>query len=360
MHHFSRALCATTALFGSECQDRRVLVSENASETAFANHQAKFGLNYKTKEEHRFRKAIFESHGRQIDQINKEEKDFKLVRNKFATWTDEEIQDMLGKRGGPETENPPEPEESGRLLKGKPTCGTKRTPPCPDDNDGGDGPTDEATVDWRTTGSVSPVKDQGGCGSCWAFGATTAIESAYHIKTGTLYHLSEQQLVDCDTSCYGCSGGWAVNSMNYARRNALVLDSDYSYRGRDQNCQVAGKTGKVKTTNVVTLEVNSVSAMKTALDKGPIAMGIAAGNSYVMYYESGIINTTRCGKNARIDHDLTAIGYGVENGQEYWLIQNQWGTDWGDRGFMKIAAKENHYGICKVQMDNHYAEVMTA
>jgi len=151
--------------------------------TKFAEHVANFGLNYGTAEEYTFRQAIYETKDKENDEINANpENTFTVGHNQFSTWTDAEYKRLLGYRA-PKNVTEIEP----TILD------TVNIP---------------SSVDWRTQGAVNPVKNQGQCGSCWAFSATSAIEGHHAIQQGQLLSLAEQQLVDCDVQCYGCNGGW--------------------------------------------------------------------------------------------------------------------------------------------------------
>jgi len=249
-----RLLCAAGSLIGQGCDERNLKAAndkaddrampndpnENANENAFAQFTSTFGYNYPTDEEYRFRQAVWNKNHNEVEEINKGNNKYKLKDNKFSTWTDEEYNNLLSLEFGEETVRGKGEKVSKRGGGGgKKTCGTRRTPPCPAPEPPAPTPVldDEVTKDWTQEGAVLPVKDQGGCGSCWAFAATAPMEAAHFFNTGDLIHLSEQQMVDCDTSCYGCNGGWHSNAMEYAQRNPLALASDYPYTGVDGTCQ---------------------------------------------------------------------------------------------------------------------------
>ena len=161
----------------------------------FMEHVAEFGITYGTREEYLFRQAIFLRKDAQNKEINANPKNtFKVGHNKFSTWTDAEYRKLLGYRALNGTvEMEPSPL---RLPSDLP-----------------------ASIDWRTKGAVNQVKDQGGCGSCWAFSATASIEGHHFIEKGELLSLSEQQLVDCDYGCLGCNGGWQPTAMKYVQEH---------------------------------------------------------------------------------------------------------------------------------------------
>jgi hypothetical protein len=354
-----RLLCAAGSLIGQECDNRQLAANSNAddrampnqpdsnaNEAAFAQFTATYGYNYRTPEEYRFRSAVWQKKHNEVEAINAEEgNSFKLADNKFSSWTEEEFANLLALDKGRLTARGGKGDKGGRV---KPTCGTRKTPPCPPPVD------DEVYVDWRTSGALNDMKDQGGCGSCWSFAATTPMESAHFINTGTLLHLSEQQLVDCDPRSSGCNGGWHDYAMMYAETKPLALAGDYPYRGIDQTCQDSQHTGVVRSTGHVTVRAGSVSALEEQIAIGPVGIALAAGNTYFGNYASGVMDDARCGSS--LDHAITAIGYGIEGGKKYYIVQNQWGTGWGDNGYMKLGAVDGT-GICGVQQYSYRPEV---
>jgi len=213
-------------------------------------------------------------------------------------------------------------------------------------------------VDWVAAGAVLPVKNQGGCGSCWAFGAIGAIEGNHFIKTGELVRLSEQQMVDCEPDWYGCGGGWHNAAIDYAIDHPLAKNSDYPYRAADQTCKHSSSTAHVAVTQRKNVVNYSVAGMKAALDEGPVAITVAAGNNWFRYYSSGILDDDSC--PTRADHVITAVGYGVEGGVEYLWALNQWGGNWGDNGYIKFAWKDGTIGQCGTLYRSYWATTALA
>ena len=225
-----------------------------------------------------------------------------------------------------------------------------------------------ASIDWTTKGAVTPVKDQGQCGSCWSFSTTGALEGAYAIKNSKLVSFSEQQLVDCDSlgnggRDHGCNGGLMDNAFSWiAKNNGLCLEADYPY--------VSGTTmtaGTCKTVckNVagsdvakfVDVESASDLAFSTALAQQPVSVAIEADQREFQLYKSGVF-TGACGTN--LDHGVLAVGYGSENGVEYYKVKNSWSTTWGDKGYIRLGKGSSYNGgkgQCGILLEASYPVV---
>jgi len=207
-------------------------------------------------------------------------------------------------------------------------------------------------VDWTTKGAVTKVKDQGQCGSCWSFGTTGDIEGTTFLSTGKLNSLSEQQLVSCDTgSDQGCNGGLQEDAFVYVEKHGLTTEASYPYTsggGKDGRCEsakIVAPLTKISSWVQVSKTAAGEAGMKDALSKsGPITIGINAG--HLQTYRSGIMDPAVCRSSASaLDHAVLVVGYGTENGQDYWKIKNSWAADWGEKGYFRIVGGKNKCGI---------------
>lgn len=204
-------------------------------------------------------------------------------------------------------------------------------------------------VDWVDAGAVTPVKNQGSCGSCWAFSTTGAIEGACQISSGTLTSLSEQNLVDCDHTDAGCNGGLMDYAFEFVQENGgLCSEADYHYQARKNwRCQENGCTKHGQITGYTDVRSRSTSALEAALDNQPVSIAIEADQATFQLYDGGVLTESGCGTN--LDHGVLAVGYGTDNGVDYWKVKNSWGSSWGESGYIRLCrncGKNNGAGQC--------------
>ncbi|GFP88434.1 vignain [Phtheirospermum japonicum] len=281
---------------------------------------------------------VFKSNAHYIHNFNKEDKPYKLKLNKFADMTSHEFRSIYANarvkhhrmlQGG---------------LRGNGTFMYENVLTVP------------PSVDWRKKGSVGGVKDQGQCGSCWAFSAVAAVEGINQIKTNKLVSLSEQELVDCDTETnQGCNGGLMDDAFEFIIKNGgITTEKNYPYKARDGKCDlVKVNSPEVTIDGYEDVPENDEDALLKAAANQPISVAIDASSNDFQFYSEGVF-TGYCG--TMLDHGVAVVGYGTTvDGTKYWIVRNSWGADWGDKGYIRMERGiKDKEGLCGIAMKASY------
>lgn len=203
------------------------------------------------------------------------------------------------------------------------------------------------SYDWRDHGAVTPVKNQGQCGSCWAFSTVGAVEGCVAIESGTLLQLSEQELVSCDKKCSGCGGGLMDLGFEWIAENGGISSEEYyPYTAKNDACSIARESYKVSITKAhQDVEKNNDDQFIAALQRGPVSVAIEADQDAFQFYKKGVFNGT-CGTS--LDHGVLAVGYAAD----YYTVKNSWGESWGEQGYIRMARNmPQEGGQCGILLD---------
>ncbi|XP_074274363.1 vignain-like [Silene latifolia] len=277
---------------------------------------------------------VFKANVQFIHDVNKMDKPYKLDLNQFADMTNLEFRKSYSSNIN-----------HHRMFHPRPVTEFRhgQTADVPE------------SVDWRTKGSVTPVKNQGNCGSCWAFSTIVAVEGINQIKTKNLLSLSEQELVDCVPDNSGCDGGLMEHAFAYIKSvGGVTGENTYPYAAKNEQCNSAKVNAPVvKIDGYEVVPENDENALLKAVVNQPVSVAIDAGGRSFQFYHEGVY-TGECGTD--LDHGVAAVGYGItQDGTKYWIVKNSWGAGWGEKGYIRIQrgvpAKE---GLCGIAMDGSY------
>ncbi|KAL5707047.1 hypothetical protein ACHQM5_025143 [Ranunculus cassubicifolius] len=334
---FATALDMSIITYDSQHQDKSSSRSEKEMMSMYLSWLSKHRKTYNAIGEQEARFEIFKDNLRFIDEHNAEGHEYTVGLNQFADLTNEEYRKIyLGTRMN-----------MNRTTVG--SSGSSRY-----EVDVGDSLPE--SVDWREKGAVAEVKDQGNCGSCWAFSTVVAVEGINQIVTGELISLSEQELVECDTSYNsGCNGGLMDYAFQFIMKNGGIdTEKDYPYKGKESQCDVSRMNSRVVTIDgYEDVPRNNEKALQNAVAHQPVSVAIEAGGRAFQLYQSGVFTGT-CG--TKLDHGVAAVGYGTDNGVDYWIVKNSWGPNWGEKGYIRMERNVagTRTGKCGIAMQASY------
>ncbi|KAJ0785442.1 putative actinidain [Helianthus annuus] len=288
-------------------------------------------------EKHR-RFNVFKSNLQHVHNTNKMNKPYKLKLNMFADITNHEFRSVYA--GSKISHH--------RMLHGE-RVGDKSFMYASDDNI-------PASMDWRKKNAVTPVKNQGQCGSCWAFSTVAAVEGINQIKTNKLVSLSEQQLVDCDNNQnHGCNGGLMDLAFEFIKKNGgLTSEDNYTYTAANGNCNTIKEGDQaISIDGHEDVPVNDEDALMKAVANQPVSVAIDAGGSDFQFYSQGVF-TGKCG--TELNHGVAVVGYDTsEAGLKYWIVKNSWGGEWGENGYIRMQrGVPDKNGLCGIAMEASY------
>merc|ERR1740123_2285600 len=306
---------------------------------AFREFEKKFQRKYGESERpERF--EIFKKSYEYVQDTNAKNLQYRLTITEFA---DQRPDEMKGKHTG--LHNP----SQTNFWAGATYLGRHRY----------NGSTLAQSKDWVADGAVTSVKNQGQCGSCWAFSSTGALEGAWQIAGGGLVSLSEQELVDCaKNGNEGCNGGSMDLAFQYLEKNTVCTEASYPYAGKDGTCSAATcKTGipSGSVRGYKDVAHDDEQALLSAVAQQPISVAIEADQMAFQLYHGAIL-TKDCG--TKLDHGVLVVGYGTESGVDYWKVKNSWGSGFGEQGYVRLQRTPNKgEGECGIRAEPSYPVV---
>lgn len=323
---FSQVVCLFPALLGLAL----------AAPSEWQNFKSKHNKSYENPLEDSLRHAIYETNRQEVDRFNLNEAlkaGYYMKLNHLSDRTDKELAQMRGaKVPAQDLANSPNSQKFlDEIL-----------------NSGDDLP---ESVDWtKVPGRVTPIKNQGPCGSCWAFATIGTLEGQMVAHNRSLVSLSEENMIDCSESNEGCEGGWPLRALDDLKSiGGLESEADYPYRAVQGRCKFDKSKAAFSANGGALLKEGDEEMLKKVIAKfGPVAVAIDASQESFRFYSSGVYYERRCRKSSGdLDHAVLIVGYGTDEQQrDYWLVKNSWGEGWGDKGFIRMARnKGNSCGI---------------
>jgi cathepsin L len=297
------------------------LRTEREYQNLFVQWMQTHGKSY-NHEEFQQRFAIFKANQNYIDEYNAQKNGITLAMNFMGDLTNAEYQKLyLG-------------------VKGQKNVGGETVV------ENADPSALPTSWDWNAKGAVTPIKNQGQCGSCWSFSTTGSTEGCHFITTKKLVSLSEQNLVDCSGSYgnEGCNGGLMTQAMQYIISNGGIdTESSYPYTAEDGTCQYNAANSGATLKSFVNVQTGSETDLQAKVFLGPTSVAIDASQSSFQFYSSGVYSDPNC-SSTQLDHGVSAAGWGVDqaSGNAYWLVKNSWGTGWGQQGWIWMARNDNN------------------
>ncbi|XP_028794871.1 ervatamin-B [Neltuma alba] len=342
-------LCAPLICLSSSISSGFSILRDHDSLRKFASEEEVYGLFRLWQKQHRRvypnpqeeanRFRIFQSNLKHINEMNAKRESpsqSRLGLNKFADLSPEEFREIY-------LHNVNRATNTATNFRKDDSC----------DHDVPD------SLDWRQKNAVTPVKDQGNCESHWAFSVVGAIEGINAINTGKLIELSAQQLVDCDPKSHGCAGGFYFDAFGWVIDNGGIdTAADYPYTATNGSCQPGKKAVSISDLSAIVFGTDD--AILCAVAQQPVTTSVNAVD--FQFYTGGIYGGDNCDKNSTTATLVVLIlGYGTENGEDYWIVKNTWGQDWGEKGYIRIKRNAGWpYGVCALNFAVGYPTQSTS
>jgi cathepsin L len=307
----------------------------------FEQFIGKYGRSYSSQHETNYRHKVFDENMALIEAENAQGKSYTLGVTHFADMTHTEFKAQY---------------LTGFIPQNKTVLSSFRAPV---------GYVEASSVDWTTKGAVTPVKNQGTCGSCWTFSTTGALEGAAYIAGLPLTSLSEQDILDCDTGGMKCNGGSMPQAFEWVKENGISSEAGDSYKCEDASSAECKKS-KCSTSASKVLAAGDVTgytsveategALEAAVEQQPVSVAIEADQTVFQHYTSGVLTSDACG--SELDHGVLVVGYGTDNGQKYWKVKNSWGSTFGEEGYIRIEkGSSSSGGECGIRKMASYPTV---